>query len=158
MTEHVHFDHVGITVADLDRAVEWYGGALDLVVEFVFELPQFGFRGVMLKSPTGYRIELLERAGSAAGPCPSDPIDAAGTQGFGHMCLDVADVDASFERLRAGGAAERMSPRPSPEPGVRMAYLADPEGNLIELLDRRAAAGRPVPSTVEVHVPVTPAR
>ena len=29
---------------------------------------------------------------------------------------------------------------PSPEPGVRMAYVADPEGNLIELLDRTAVA------------------
>lgn len=28
--------------------------------------------------------------------------------------------------------------RPSPEAGIRMAYVADPEGNLIELLDRRA--------------------
>jgi predicted enzyme related to lactoylglutathione lyase len=33
-----------------------------------------------------------------------------------------------------------MSPRPSPEPGVRMAYVADPEGNLLEVLDRTTAA------------------
>jgi len=29
-----------------------------------------------------------------------------------------------------------MTPRPSPEPGVRMSYLTDLEGNLIELLER----------------------
>ena len=33
-----------------------------------------------------------------------------------------------------------MTPRPSPEPGVRMAFVADPEGNLVELLDRTAGA------------------
>jgi len=34
------------------------------------------------------------------------------------------------------GARPVMAPRPSPEPGVRMAFVADPEGNLVELLDR----------------------
>jgi hypothetical protein len=29
-----------------------------------------------------------------------------------------------------------MPPGPSPEAGVRMAFVADPEGNLIELLHR----------------------
>jgi hypothetical protein len=32
-----------------------------------------------------------------------------------------------------------MTPRASPEPGVRMAFVADPEGNLIELIDRTAS-------------------
>jgi lactoylglutathione lyase len=29
-----------------------------------------------------------------------------------------------------------MPPYPSPEVGVRMAFIADPEGNLVELLHR----------------------
>jgi len=29
-----------------------------------------------------------------------------------------------------------MPPCAAPEPGVRMAFVADPEGNLVELLDR----------------------
>ena len=41
------------------------------------------------------------------------------------------------------GAGERVSPRPSPEPGVRFAFLADPEGNLVEL----GNGVRPVSST-----------
>jgi len=45
-------------------------------------------------------------------------------------------VDAAYAALLDAGATDRMSPRPSPEPGVRMAYVADPEGNLVELLDR----------------------
>jgi hypothetical protein len=31
-----------------------------------------------------------------------------------------------------------MSPSQSPEPGVRISFVSDPEGNLIELLDRRS--------------------
>jgi catechol 2,3-dioxygenase-like lactoylglutathione lyase family enzyme len=121
----------------------WYSAALRLAVGFEFALPELDFRGVMLHSPYGHRLELLHRAGNRAGLRPASPVDAALTRGFGHVAFDVADVDAAFEELLAAGAAERMSPRPSPEPGVRMAYVADPEGNLIELLDRRRAGARP---------------
>jgi len=50
------------------------------------------------------------------------------------------DMEVAYDTLLAAGASDRMSPRPSPEPGVRMAYVADPEGNLVELLDRTTSA------------------
>ena len=74
-----------------------------------------------------------------AGLQAANPVEAALTRGFGHVAFDVPDVDAAYDALVAAGASDRMSPRPSPEPGVRMAYVADPEGNLVELLDRTAA-------------------
>ena len=131
-------DHVGITVGDLDAMTDWYGRALHLAVEFAFGLPEHDFRGVMLRGD-GYRVELLARAGSRAGLRAADPVEAALTRGYGHIALDVPDVDAAYARLVGLGATDRMSPRPSPEPGVRMAYVADPEGNLIEVLDRTRA-------------------
>lgn len=133
-------DHVGLNVADLPAMTDWYAATLGLVVDFRFEVAQFDFHGVMLRHPdAGYRVELLHRPGSRAGMQASDPVDAALVRGFGHLALDVPDVDAAYAGLRSAGASERMSPRPSPEPGVRMAYVADPEGNLVELLDRTAA-------------------
>ena len=135
----MRFDHVGLNVADLPAMVAWYTEALDLKVEFEFSLPQVAFRGTMLASPDGHRIELLHRDGSRPGLQAGSPVEAALTRGYSHFALDVADVDASYAALIEAGATDRMSPRPSPEPGVRMAYVADPEGNLIELLDRTAA-------------------
>ena len=146
-------DHVGLNVHDLPAMTEWYAAALGLTVEFEFALDHVDLRGVMLRSPAGFRLELLCRAGNAPGPAAggvcggrdrrsnmaTDPVEAALTLGFGHVAFDVSDVDGSYARLLAAGAADRMSPRPSPEPGVRMAYVADPEGNLVELLDRTAA-------------------
>ncbi len=52
---------------------------------------------------------------------------------------DVTDLDAAYDRAVARGARPVMAPCPSPEPGVRMAFVADPEGNLVELLHRGAA-------------------
>jgi lactoylglutathione lyase len=132
----MRFDHVGLNVADLPAMTDWYCTAFDLKVEFEFALDHVDFSGVMLRSPDGWRLELLNRPGSVAGLQAADPVDAALTRGFGHVALDVPDVDAAYDALVAAGASDRMSPRPSPEPGVRMAYVADPEGNLVELLDR----------------------
>ena len=132
-------DHVGLTVADLPAMTDWYVDALGLEVEFEFALDHVDFRGVMLLSADGHRIELLHRTGSLPGLQAANPVEAALTQGFGHIAFDVPDVDAAYDALLAVGATDRMSPRPSPEPGVRMAYVADPEGNLVELLDRTAA-------------------
>jgi len=133
------FDHVGLNVGDLPAMTRWYTEALDLKVEFEFALPELGFSGAMLQSEHGYRIELLHREGNRPGLQAASPVDAALTRGYGHFALDVPDVDSAYDRLVAVGAVDRMSPRPSPEPGVRMAYVADPEGNFVELLDRTTA-------------------
>ncbi|GAA4369095.1 VOC family protein [Nocardioides caricicola] len=132
----MRLDHVGLAVADLDAMTAWYCSALDLAVEFEFAVDPADLRGSMLLSAEGHRVELLHRAGNVAGLQAASPVDAALTRGFGHLAFDVPDVDTTYDALIAAGATDRMSPRPSPEPGVRMAYVADPEGNLIELLDR----------------------
>ena len=91
----------------------------------------------MLIHPTrGDRLELLHRPGSRPGLRAETPPEAVLTEGFGHVAFDVDGVDEAFDRLVALGARAVMEPRPSPEPGVRMAFVADPEGNLVELLDR----------------------
>jgi lactoylglutathione lyase len=128
------FDHVGLSVGDLDAAVAWYERALGLETEFPFAIP--GLRGAMLKSADGYRVELLERKGSMPGLTGALPNDALLTRGYGHFAVQVTDLEAVYARLVAEGAAGVWDPRPSPEPGVRMAFVHDPEGNLIELLER----------------------
>jgi catechol 2,3-dioxygenase-like lactoylglutathione lyase family enzyme len=132
----VRFDHVGISVPDLEAAIAWYCRALDLTAAPVFAIPGTDLRGVMLLHESGYRIELLHRPSAVPGLAAGSPVEAAGTHGFGHMCLCVADVDTEFERLIAAGATVRMAPQAAPRPGARMSFVADPYGNLIELIDR----------------------
>ena len=136
-TEHV-FDHVGISVAELESASAWYRRALDLTEASVFSVPGTDLRGTMLLHRTGFRIELVQRPGSVPGLQASGPDEAALTRGFGHLCLRVDDVDAAHAELVAAGAASRVEPRAAPRKGARMAWVADPEGNLIELIDRRS--------------------
>ena len=133
-------DHVGLNVAHLDAAERWYVEAFGYERELVLRLDMFEMDIVMLIHPErGDRLELLHRPGSKAGLRADNPPEAVLTEGFGHVAFDVRDLDREFERLVALGARPVMTPRPSPERGVRMAFLADPEGNLVEVIDRSGA-------------------
>lgn len=134
-------DHVGLSVADLDAQTKWYSEALDLTTTTPFEIAPIQLRGVFLVGQNGLAIELLQREGSHAGFQAANPAEALLTQGYGHICFRATDVDALHAKLLAAGASERMAPQQSPEPGVRMSFVADPEGNLIELLDRKGPVG-----------------
>jgi lactoylglutathione lyase len=131
----VALDHAGLSVADLDRAVGFYGRAFGFESEFAFDLPH-EIRGMMLRLPSGGRLELFERPGSVVGLRADSPLDALATRGYGHVALDTADIDGTYALALGAGATERVAPGPSPEPGVRFAFLADPEGNLVELVER----------------------
>jgi lactoylglutathione lyase len=137
----MHLDHVGLSVADLGAQAKWYSTALGLSESTPFEIAALDLRGAFLVGENGLAIELLERHGSAPGLKAPDPATAILTQGYGHVCLRVVDVDGLHARLLASGASERMAPGDAPEAGVRMSFVADPEGNLIELVDRKGPVG-----------------
>jgi catechol 2,3-dioxygenase-like lactoylglutathione lyase family enzyme len=137
----MHFDHVGLSVANLDAQVAWYCAAFDLTEASPFEVAPLGLRGAFVIGEPGLAIELLERAGSVPGIQATNQAEALLTRGYGHICLRVEDVDVVHARLLGMGASERMSPQPAPEAGVRMSFVSDPEGNLIELVDRTGPVG-----------------
>ena len=132
-------DHAGLSVRDLAGSADWYCDAFGYARELDLRVDPIDLDIVMLIHRThGDRLELLHRNGSTPGLRAADPAGAALSQAFGHVAFDVADLDAAFEWVVGLGARPVMTPRPSPEPGVRMAFVADPEGNLIELLSRGA--------------------
>ena len=131
----IGLDHAGLSVASLDDAAAFYGRAFGFASEFAFTLPD-GIRGVMLRLESGGRLELFERPGSAGGLRADDPLSALATRGYGHFAVCAPDIESVYARALDAGAVEKISPRPSPEPGVRFAFVADPEGNLVELVER----------------------
>lgn len=132
----VRFDHVGLSVEDLDHALTFYERAFGFSPELEFELDPHPIRGVMLLHPSGARLELFERRGSRPGIQGSTPIEALATRGYGHVALSAPNIDLVFQQALGAGASTVVPPSPSPEPGVRLAFLADPEGNLVELVER----------------------
>ena len=133
------FDHVGLSVADLDAQRRFYAGALGLAEDAGhIGIPEAQIRTAVLRGPTGLQIELIERGGSVPQNC-ADAYDGAGVQGYFHWALTVADLEGSIHGLLAAGATQGSAPADAIRPGFRYAYVKDPEGNLIELIQ---SAGR----------------
>lgn len=137
--------HVGVTVADLDRALAFWERLLGARGRDrrTLQGPQLatlvGYDGVRIDScwvdlPGGVALELLHYLGRDEQPY--DPGTAH--PGNVHVCLHVADMDAAHTHAVACGA-EPVSERPidvaaGPRAGSRIAYLRDPDGVTLELL------------------------
>jgi catechol 2,3-dioxygenase-like lactoylglutathione lyase family enzyme len=133
------FHHISVSVADLDAQEAWYRTAFGLTrTDERLDLPEAGVRTAVLSNGRGLRVEFTERAGSTAVLHP-DPYAATATQTFTHLALQVPDLDAAFQQLTTQNAAPAVAePGPGATPGMRYAYIHDPEGNLIELIETPA--------------------
>lgn len=120
-------DYVVLVVADLDRAVRFYADVLGLPL---------GHRsGPYAQFSTGVtRISLYERTAMAT-TLGVERLDAPapGAPGF-ELGFKVADIGAAYDELVAAGADPVTPPRDRPW-GQRTAYVRDPDGHLIELVD-----------------------
>ncbi|MDW5593061.1 VOC family protein [Conexibacter stalactiti] len=133
-----HLDHVGLSVGDLDAQRRFYARALGLTeTEETFELPEAQVRTAILRSADGLKLELVERGGSTPQEF-ADPLDGASIQGYFHWALNVEDLDAVYTAVLRAGADAVSPPAPAVRPGARFAYVKDPEGNLLELIQPAA--------------------
>ena len=131
--------HIGVTVADIDRAVAFYRDVLDLDVLARFTVAGDAFAtGVGVPGATG-SFAHLDAGGARVELVEYDPEGAAfeaGTvdrPGAKHLGLAVEDVGAVYESLPAD--VETLSAPQTTETGTTILFVRDPEGNLVELLD-----------------------
>lgn len=123
------FVHVATRTRDLDKAVAFYE-QLGLRESRRSELTKGEATLVFMEPEAGnFAIELVYNWGK------DDPYD--GGDRFGHFAFDVDDVDATYERLLAAGAGDVGRPPKTHEAGsTRLAFVADPDGNWVELIER----------------------
>ena len=139
----VTFHHVGITVSNLERAVEWYskvfglkpGVALEVSGpsgERVLRLPPHVHRAVLL--PVGdFAIELLEFVPTRK-PMEMRQDDV----GYVYICFAVEDLEDVYQRLTAEGIDFHTEPLYAEEgqiAGSKFCVMRDPDGKTIELVE-----------------------
>jgi lactoylglutathione lyase family protein len=146
----VTFSHIGITVPDLDRAVEFYSKAFDFYVimgpttihhddsaigqmcDDVFGPGWGSFRIAHLSTGDGTGIELFEFPNTEAETRPFE----YWRPGLFHFCLQDEDLEGRVKRIEELGGRQRMQQVRRYYPGqkpYRMVYCEDPFGNIVEL-------------------------
>ena len=143
--------HVGITVRDMDRAVEFYRDTLGLKVigdvtidgqeaSTVTQVPHARLRAVYLRykdDPSSPPIELLhfiEPVGNDGRPYPG-----LTNPGITEIAFWVRDIDQTYEELRAKGVEFYSAPQVFDLEGegygtIKAVYFRDPDGTSLALM------------------------
>jgi lactoylglutathione lyase len=127
----MRFLHVMIRVSDLDASIHFYCDVLGMHVLRRNDYPEGRFTLVFVgfgEEPEHTVVELTynwDRDGYALG------------DGFGHLAFGVEDIYATCERLRAAGAAITREPGPMKHGRTVIAFLRDPDGYAIELIEHK---------------------
>lgn len=138
------FDHVGITVADLDKVTAFFVGLGFEVegrmfmegkfVDTVIGIPDSRSEMVMLRPPdggTGLELSSFIRPHHE----PGSPAAMSNELGLRNVMFEVEDLQAVIDRLAAdgygliGGVGQH-------EQMWRMAYVRGPEGIIVALAER----------------------
>lgn len=145
-------DHVGITVTNLERSIQFYEDlgfetvgrwsrsepyvqrVVGYFPDVVLEIAEMTIPG----SPV--RLEILEYRGVAGTQVDT----ASANPGTGHVCLLVEDLDELHARMTDRGAAFVSAVETStagPIKGGKVVYMIDPDGIRVELVELPKGGG-----------------
>jgi catechol 2,3-dioxygenase-like lactoylglutathione lyase family enzyme len=141
-------DSVGITVSDMDRAMEFYSKVLmfetvsdEEVAGEDYEHLQglFGLRMRVVRMRLGDEfLELTEYLAPKGRPIPAD--SRSHDRWFQHVAIIVSDMDQAYARLRqfkvqhASTGPQRIPDWNKGAAGIRAFYFRDPDGHNLEVL------------------------
>lgn len=131
MPSALSLDHIAITVQDMDRAVGFYRDVLGLEVLGQLMLSDDTLKLVFLQAGAA-RLELFAFTEEGR---RNDASDRNEDLGYKHLAFSVDDVDAVSARLQEHGVNFTVEPTDAAG-GVRLAFFRDPDGNLLEIIDR----------------------
>jgi catechol 2,3-dioxygenase-like lactoylglutathione lyase family enzyme len=150
-------DAVGITVADMDRALNFFTNILPF--EKISEVEVYGNEYEQLKGIFGIRykkvrlrlgeeeIELTDYLTPGGRPIPED--SKSNDLWFQHIALVVSNIDSAYAWLRKHNV-QHVSTAPQTLPktipaaeGIKAFYFRDPEGHNLEIIYYPPGKGNP---------------
>lgn len=139
-------NHVAISTPNIERLSAFYLEQLgfeeifrlnwevgDEVLDNITGLKDSSARIIMLRCGNAC-VELFEYASPP--PRNGDPARPVCDHGITHLCLEVEDIEAEYDRLTAAGMQFHCPPQLLGD--LRATYGRDPDGNVVELLQAPA--------------------
>ncbi|WP_135466066.1 lactoylglutathione lyase [Crenalkalicoccus roseus] len=126
------FLHTMIRVGDLERSIKFYTELLGMKELRRRDVPEGKYTLAFL----GYGD------GNASGQAEIELTYNYGVEtyehgtAFGHLAIGVPDVKAAVEKVRAGGGKVTREPGPVKFGTTVIAFVEDPDGYKIELIER----------------------
>jgi catechol 2,3-dioxygenase-like lactoylglutathione lyase family enzyme len=125
-------NHVSIQIENLKECMEFYTGVLGARVFSRYMLGQGDAECVYIQLGGGL-VELIS---------PSRPT-ASHQFGYDHIAFMTDDLDGDYEAIMASGHSSVLSPRPAASGNGRLAFVYDPSGVKVELIQRERVARLP---------------
>ena len=128
------FDNIAVSVADVDRAADWYCR--------VFGFKQ-GYRTILADLKADFqvlgrddiKIELISQEGVVRHEDASiDPPHHLGKTNIMAIVFRTDDLDATTAEIEAAGVEFVWKNQTLSEDGLRSTVLRDPDGNLVNIL------------------------
>jgi lactoylglutathione lyase len=126
--------HTMVRVADIDKSLAFYCGALGLAEVRRVESPAGRFTLIFLAAPGDGARAAEEKAPLVELTYNWDPENYGSARNFGHLAYEVDDIYATCARLQAAGVTINRPPRDG-----RMAFVRSPDNISIELLQKGVA-------------------
>lgn len=123
--------HTMIRVRDLDRSIDFYTRLLGMQVLRRKDYPG----GKFTLAFVGYGDEADNAVVELTYNWDQKEPYELGT-GFGHLAIGVPDIHAACERLEQEGVSIPRPPGPMKHGGSVIAFIEDPDGYKIELIER----------------------
>jgi lactoylglutathione lyase len=115
--------HACMNVSDADELADWYADNLDFERSWEFTSEDGTTRNVYVADDSGVELQLSDTEGE-------DEFDFG--DGWDHLAVEVDDVDAAFEEVEHHGVVQEPSDQPAA--GARTAFVEDPDGHVVELI------------------------
>jgi lactoylglutathione lyase len=118
--------HTCLNVSDLDRAINFYTKHLGLELSNRRKVTQNNAEIAFMKDEAGNAIELTYWVGKKI------------TEGdnFDHIAFEASDVTSVVKRLKENGVEIAMEPFSLQGSTSKLAFIKDPDGNWLELIER----------------------
>jgi lactoylglutathione lyase len=129
----MRFVHTSITVRNLEESLRFYTEFLGLEFERRREIPENRAEIAFVRDPsTGARLELTWW---------KDKTEYSEGDQLDHLAFEVPNLDEVLTRLRTRGVPVKKEPYRLQGGSGRLAFVGDPNGIWIELIERSPPAG-----------------